>query len=454
MKELLEQRGILDNELKALTVKFEAKTLNETEEKRFDEVIAEIESLNSKIVTAEKREQAIKDAEKRSEPKPAGATFAIGGKPTDNEEQVKKEFRFNKVILNLADKKPMEGFYAEMGQEGKRDMKESGVILNTDGYVIPSFIIGNDKKSAEQREQRDLATPTSGSGAGYTIATDLLGGEWIDNLKNALVTTQMGSKFLSGLQGNIVIPRKTTQGGANWLTETGAITLSDFTHDQVAMSPKRLGNATRFSRQLLVQSSLDIERMVREDLVMSQALALQDAAIKGPSTGNGPLGILNTSGIGSVVINTNGGPLTWAAIVALETAVANANVNGDNCWYLTNTKVRGAAKGIVRDAGSGLFLWGSGYGQAGQGFPLNGYRAAVTNAVPSTNVKGSSGAVCSSLIFGEFSNLIYGQWGGLVLTANPYANDLEGQVRVVANAYYDIDVRHAEAFAAINDITT
>lgn len=444
MKELLEKRGLLDTELNALKVKFEAKSLNETEEKRFDEVIGEIETLNEKILQAEKRELAIKEAESRMKP----VNIVPKLTKTDNEEQIKNEFRYSKIITDLADRNKIEGFYSEMNQEGRKDMENSGVRLNdTQGFIVPSFLVGNEKRA--------MTTSTADTPkAGYTVATDLLGSKWVDTLKNSLVTTQMGSVFLSGLKGNIVLPRNTSDPNAEWLTETGTITESDFNHDQIAMSPKRLGNATRFSRQLLIQSSLDIEMLVRKKLVTAQALALQDAAIKGPSIGNSPLGILNTSGIGSVVINTNGGPLTWAAIVALETAVANANALGDNQWYLTNSKVRGAAKGIVRDSGSGLFLWGTNYGGGGENLPLNGYRAAVTNAVPSTNVKGSSGAVCSSLIFGDFSNLVYGQWGGLVLQANPYAYDLSGEIRVVANAYYDIDVLHAEAFAAINDITT
>lgn len=447
MKELLEQRGILDNELKALTVKFEAKTLNETEEKRFDEVISEIESLNSKIATAEKREAAIKEAEKRNLPKEG--TFAIGGAKTDNEEQVKKEFRFTEIITKLADKKPLEGFYKEMHEEGRRDMAQSGILnQNDEGFIVPCFITGHGEK-------RDLSTITTTPGAGNTIATDLLTGEYIDALQNALVMTKLGAHFMTGLKGNIDIPRKTTNSGANWLTETGSITVADMVHDKVSMSPKRLGNATAFSRQLLLQSSMDIEMLVRRDLILSQSLALESAAIKGPSTGNSPLGILNTSGIGSVVIGANGGALTWAKIVELETTVANNNADINKLGYLTNSRVRGAAKGIVRDAGSGLFLWGTGYGQSGgDALPMNGYKAEVTNAVPNTNVKGSSGAVCSSLIFGNWDDLYIGQWGGLILTANPYALDLSGQVRVVCNSYYDVDVRHAESFAAINDITT
>lgn len=446
MKELVEQRGILDAELKALTAKFEAKTLNETEEKRFDEVISEIESLNAKIVTAEKREQAIKDAEKRS--LPTGPGLLINPTKTDNEKQVQKEFRFVGLINTLSANKQIDGFLAEMNQEGRRDMAKAGISNDEDGFIVPAFIVGNEK--------RDLSTATNDTGkAGYTIQTDLLADQWIDTLRNNLVMTQLGTKFMSGLQGNVAIPKKTTDSGANWLTETGSITAADEVFAQVTMSPKRLGNATAFSRKLLAQSSMDIEMIVRNDLVMSQALALEAAGIKGASTWDGPLGILNTSGIGSVVIGTNGGALTWAAIVALETALANSNADLGNLGYLTNSKVRGAAKGIVRDSGSGLYLWGSGYGQSGgDALPMNGYKALVTNAVPSTNVKGSSGAVCSSLIFGNWADLMIGQWGGLVITANPYALDLSGQVRVSINAYYDIAVRNAASFAAINDITT
>lgn len=448
-KELLEQRGVLDTELTALAAQIDAKTITTDGEARFDTLMGEIETLNGEIKKAEIREEGLKALEGR---KVAGPSFAIGGAKTDNEDQVKKQFRFTKLITDMADGVKLDGFYDEINKEGLRDMANCGVNHSeTRGFVVPSFITGNDRTN----EQRDLSTSTSDTGkAGYTMQTDLLTGEYIDNLRNALVTTSMGMKFLSGLKGNITIPRKTTNSGASWLTETGSITAADLVLDQPAMSPKRLGNAMNFSRQLLIQSSMDIEALVRQDLIESQALALQAAIIHGPSTGNGPLGILNTSGIGSVVINTNGGALTWAALVALETAVANANAMSDNHWYLTNSKVRGAAKGIVRDTGSGLFLWGSDFGGGGDQRPLNGYGAKVTNAVPSTNVKGSSGAVCSSLIFGCWSNLIVGQWGGLVITANPYALDLSAQIRVSMNAWYDVEVRHAESFAAINDITT
>lgn len=443
-RELTEQRSILDKELDALQAKVKGGTITPDEETRFDAIIGEIEGLNDQITTAEKREKQLAEMESRKQAVP----FAINPIKTDNEDQVKKEFRFVSLINQLSSNKPLEGFYREMHEEGQRDMAGAGIKDNTDGYVVPAMIIGSEK--------RDLAAVTNDTAkAGYTIATELLSNDWIGVLQNQLVVTGMGARFMRGLQGDIAVPKKTTNSGASWLTETGSITAGDHVWGQVTMSPKRLGNATAFSRKLLAQSSLDIEMIVREDLITSQSLALQDAIIHGAIGGNGPVGILNTSGIGAVAIGANGGALTWAKIVELESEVAIDNALEGNLYYLTNSKVRGAAKGIVRDSGSGLFLWGTGYGQSGgDATPLNGYRAAVTNSVPSTLSKGSSGAVCSALIFGNFADMMIGQWGGLVLTANPYALDLSGQVRITLNAFYDMKLRNVQSFAAIKDITT
>lgn len=434
VSELFEQRSILDKEFETLVAK---ETPTNEEAQRMDAITTEAETLAKDIEAAEKREALLKDVEQRKKSQSAG--FAINLTKTDNEKQVKQNFRFTEVIKTLADKKPIEGFYKEVLEAGRRDLTHSGINNDENGYVVPAFIIGNEK--------RDMSTSTGDtSKAGYTIATDLLANEWIDVLRNSLVMTQLGTRMMTGLQGNIAIPKKTSDSGATWLTETGAITPADAVFNQVTMTPKRLGNATAFTYKLLAQSSLDIEALVRQDLVISQALALESAAIKGAIGGENPIGILNTSGIGSVAIGTNGGALTWAAVVGLETAVANNNALLNTLGYLTNSRVKGSAKSIFKDTGSGLTIWGDN--------GMNSYKVAVTNAVPNTNVKGSSGAVCSSLIFGNWADLMIGQWGGLVLTANPYALDLSGQVRVTVNSFYDIAVRNAVSFAACNDITT
>jgi len=282
---------------------------------------------------------------------------------------------------------------------------------------------------------------------GNLVATDLLSGNFIDQLRAKMVLNGMGVQFLSGLVGNIAIPRQTGGATAYWVAESGAGTPSGQAFDQVAMSPKTLMGRTQISRKLLLQSAIDVEAFVRNDLATVLGLALQAAGIKGGGT-NEPTGILGTAGIGSVVGGTNGAAPTWANIVALETAVATANADVGALGYLTNAAVRGKLKTTERFATSnGAPIWADG------NTPLNGYQAGVTNAVPGNGTKGT-GTALSSIIFGNFADLIFGIWGGLELQVDPYSSGDSGSVIVRAFQDSDIGVRHAESFAAMTDAIT
>lgn len=430
-KELLEQRGVLDLELDGLAKQIDNKSITEDGEKRFDTLLAEIETLNTDIATAQKREAGIKAAEARKAP-----SILINPTKTDNEEQVKREFRLNSFILE-ASEKGLTGINKEMHDEGLKEMRSSNI--SPMGFVIPTFIVG---------EKRALTTGTGDTAkAGYTIQTDVLGSSWIDVLRNASVVVQAGGMYLSGLQGNVAIPKLTTSAGGSWLTETGAITAADNVHGQLSGTPKRYGNATAISKTLLVQSSIDAELMVRNDLVRSHAVAVDTAALIGTGSSNQPSGISVTAGIGSVAGGTNGLAPTWANVVALETAVAQVNAAMGKLAYITNAKVRGKMKTVLKDSGSGLFLWD-------KDNTVNGYPTFVTNSMPSNLTKGSASGICSSMYFGNFEDLAILQWGGLDLIVDGYSLAKSNQIEVVANGYYDVIVRRAESFAACLDLLT
>ncbi len=297
-------------------------------------------------------------------------------------------------------------------------------------------------------QQRDLVagTPTAG---GNVVATDLLAGSFIDLLRNAMVINGLGTRMMTGLVGNIAIPKLTGAATAYWVAENAAPTESQQTIGQVTMSPKTVGAFTDISRRLLLQSSISVEQMVQQDLATVLGLAIQQAAINGTGASNQPTGILTTAGIGDVAGGTNGLAPTWAHVVALETAIASANADVGTMAYLTNAKVRGKLKGTEKfSAGTGAPVWADG------NTPLNGYRAAVTNAVPSNLTKGTSSGVCSAILFGNFADLMIGMWGGLDLTVDPYSGSTAGTVRVVALQDVDVAVRNVESFAAMKDALT
>lgn len=326
--------------------------------------------------------------------------------------------------------------------------KEAGLEMEASRAVAK--MLGRDPQGVYipyDALKRDLNVTTATAG-GNTVATDLMADNFIDLLRNAMIVNQLGARNLTGLVGNIAIPRQTSGASSYWVAESGAPTESQQAFDQVTLTPKTVGAFTDISRKLLLQSSMDVEAFVRRDLATVLALAIDLAAINGSGSGNEPRGILNTSGIGSVAGGTDGAAPNWGHIIELESDVSVANADVGNLGYLTNAKVRGKLKSTSKVSGQNGFIW-----EAGD-MPLNGYRAAVSNQVPSNLTKGTSNGVCSGIIFGNWADLIIGMWGALDLTTDIYTGSTSGTVRVVALQDVDIAVRHAESFAAMKDALT
>lgn len=304
------------------------------------------------------------------------------------------------------------------------------------GLFIPSEV-----------QKRDLlvGTPTAG---GNTVATDLLSGSFIDILRNAMVINGLGARMMTGLVGQVAIPKQTGSATAYWVAENTAPTESQQTFGQVTMTPKTVGGYTDISRRLLLQSSIAVESLVQTDLATVLGLAIQQAAINGSGASNQPSGLLTLLTTPAVVGGTNGAAPTWANIVALETAIASANADVGTMGYLTNAKVRGKLKSTEK------FTTSNGQPILENGTtPLNGYSTAITNAVPSNLTKGT-GTNLSAILFGNWADLMIGMWGSLDLMVDPYTGSTAGTVRVVALQDVDVAVRNIESFASMVDAIT
>jgi len=345
-----------------------------------------------------------------------------------------QRFSFMRALNALANPKDRQ---AQEAAAFERDCSEAyGAKLGrqAQGFFVPVEV-----------QQRDMTVGTATAG-GHTVATNLLAANFIDLLRNKMALTGLGAQFMGGLVGNIAIPRQTGGATAYWVAESGAPTESHAAFDQVAMSPKTVGAYSDISRKLLLQSSIDVEAFVRNDLATVLALAIDLAAINGQGASNEPKGVLKVSGIGSVAGGTNGLAPTWGNIVDLESQVAVANADVGSMGYLTNAKVRGKLKTSSKVSGQNGFIWEDG--------SVNGYNAVVSNQVPSNLTKGSAAGVCSAIVFGNWADLIVGQWGTLDLMVDPYSGSTSGTVRVVALQDVDIAVRNAVSFAAMLDALT
>jgi HK97 family phage major capsid protein len=218
------------------------------------------------------------------------------------------------------------------------------------------------------------------------------------------------------------------------------------TYENVPMRPKRLGAYSVFSKQLVQQSSMSVENEVRANLEAAIGVALEVAAINGSGSGNIPKGILNFADAETVAIGTNGGAPTRAILLKMIRKVLDNNNlagNGQNFGFLTTNGIWETLANTPIDSGSGRFVWE-------EMNSLMGYNAVRSNNVPGDLTKGT-GTALNAIMFGNFSQLIMGQWGGLDLVIDPYTLAIKSQIRVVANSWWDINARHEDAFAIVKD---
>ena len=283
-------------------------------------------------------------------------------------------------------------------------------------------------------QKRDLTvgTPTAG---GNLVATDLQASSFIDLLRARSLLAQLGATMLPGLVGNVAIPKLTGAATAYWLTnEATAITESQQTIGQLALAPKTLGAYTELSRLLMLQSTPAAEAMVMNDLSKVLALAIDLAGFEGSGASGQPTGISNTGGIGSVT----GTSLALAGVIEFQTDVAAANALATNSAYVTTPTVAGLLKGRARISSTDSRCLWEGNVLDGQ---VDGYRASTTTQL-----------TAGSMIFGDFSQVVIGDWGMLEIALNPYASFAAAITGIRAIQSVDVGVRQAAAFSRATSI--
>ncbi|WP_028451863.1 phage major capsid protein [Chitinilyticum aquatile] len=356
-------------------------------------------------------------------------------------DQEADRFSLRRLVASVAD--PTTAHAAGFELEACRAAAQKrGQIANGKGtaFCIPQEVV---MRKIMRPMARDLVVGTASAG-GNLVATDLEVGSFIELLINRLALTQLGITKMTGLVGNIAIPRQTGGVATYWVAENGAPTESQASFDQIALTPKTIAAFTEVSRLLLQQSSIDVESFMQFDLLRSMGLGLDLAGIAGSGASNQPRGILNTAGIGSVAGGANGAAITWDHFVDLESAVANLNADAGAMKYLTNTKVRGKAKKTQQFSGTnGFSLWDAVKDDT-----------VISNQIPSNLTKGSSSGVCSAIIYGNWADLVMGLWGGLDLLVDPYSNSTTGAVRVTAFQSADFNARQPASFSAMTDALT
>jgi HK97 family phage major capsid protein len=190
-----------------------------------------------------------------------------------------------------------------------------------------------------------------------------------------------------------------------------------------------VGGKTEMSRQLIQQSSPDIEQLVRDDLAFLIAKQIDKAIIAGTGTANDPLGVIKAPGIQTASLAT----LDWAAIVAMVQQLEDEEISGGT--WLTSGDVKSKLATTLKEAGLPGYLLADGR--------MSERALRVTRHLTG-----------GSLLLGDFSQVLLGVWSEFDLLVNPYAEPAysRGGVQVRAMATVGTAIRHEQAFVLATDI--
>ena len=419
------------------------------------------------VITMEQNQEAVRQETLASYQKEVGEILDLAAKHNQRklaDEAIRKGYnlaQFRGLLLDKIADAPMDVSEVDMTAKEQRSYS----LMNAIKGVASGRFEGLEKEVSDELARqygkdargffvpnsifkRDILTSSPANGSNL-VPEDHLAGEFVDALRANLVISGLGARMMQGLKGDVAIPALNAKTSVGFVAENNAPGSEGApTFRQITMSPKTLVQYVDISRKLMMQSDPSVEQIVRDDMTRQFASKIDEVAIEGGGA-NEPTGILETNGIGSVALGTNGGAITYASLVDLEREVAIDNALAGSLAYLTNPKVVGAMRQTPRQTSGveGNFI-------LNDTNTLLGYDVASTTLVPSDLTKGTSSGVCSAAIFGNFSDLMIGMFGGLDVLVDPYTGSSTGATRVALYQDIDVAVRHAESFAAIKDITT
>lgn len=332
------------------------------------------------------------------------------------------------------------GDWSQAGLEREAHRALEGQGFKSNGLLVPT-------------EGLRLFSTSTAAKAGNLVGTDHAGFAFVEALRSRSVSYLMGATRFDDLQGDLEIPRQTGVTSLGWVAEDAELPESEGTFDTILLKPKTLGAWCQLSRMVATQSDPNLESLILQDFAASLATAIDAAALAGTGLSNQPIGILNTAGIGSIPLGTDGGQPTWESIVGLERELAIDNADAGALGYVTSPRGKARLKTTLKAATAGSdYLWSDTPQMDGMGL-VNGYRALSSSTVPSNLTKGT-GSNLSAIIFGNWSDLILASWGVLSLETDPFADFRRGRIACRVLSFMDISVRHAESFSATTDMIT
>lgn len=413
-----------------------------TSERSFEEIREEL--LN-------RREKYLAELAKKPA-KPAEESRAVIDE--GDQKKIRQKYDFVKVLRYYAE--VAESKYSSIDIGFEREIsaelaKQTGRAVQ--GILLPDFV-GNRAAANANDGGLTLGTPaynTDTSAGGITgiggagknvIETLLLSGQFIDALVATLVLReQLGADVLTGLVGNIAIPKGGSISGG-WVAEGSNVAKKNPTFGQIEATPHTYGAYVDITRKLLLQNSVNVQAKVLEWLMYACAAGIETAAFQGAGTSGAPTGLCTA--LNSAATAWSNAP-TFDKIVDLIAATKTANSYKPSMKFVGNS---GVWAKLAKTRDYEVLTDGAdtpkNVGAIGGSVRL---LDTATNKVIGRDFVEANLMPAAKLLFGDFTQLAVCLWSGTDIIVDPYANDTNGGLRLVALQDSDILIKRPEAFA-------
>nr|DAP72330.1 MAG TPA: major capsid protein [Bacteriophage sp.] len=319
--------------------------------------------------------------------------------------KMNKEFKLIRAINQMANGQAVDDVTAAVTNAGRNEMRSAG--LTAEGaLVIPS-------------ETRDINVTDS---VGATVGVDVA--DILAPLRDNLVLVKAGAKFMTGLKNDLKLP-VLAGGEAKWESEVGEVT-KDTTAaiNGVTLSPKRISVVLPVSKQFLIQSSDSAEAILKESIMTAVAEKLQKTILSSNTADpKAPKGIFAATPVNAK---------TFKALCDME-ATADAKNVGENRTYIVGNKAKAALRQLQKGTANTQMVYDSG--------EIDGTPCYSTTSAPENGV-----------LYGDFSNLYIGQFGGTEIIVDNYTRAAFGEVVLTVNAYFDAALAREGAIVS-GDVT-
>lgn len=371
--------------------------------------------------------RADEEPESKEENEPADA-------PADEEKEEKEdEPQENENRNNIAMKKinltdairaaysgKMSDEQATVFNEARSKMIANGLTVGDNEIVMP-FMQGEKRATAPATANGVFTASYTDAAGAVNVQTDVY--NILEPLRNNLVLAQAGATVLSGLRGNVRIP-KMSKGNAYWESETAAAQKSGQTFDKIDLKPLRVSAYVEISKQLISQSEdSNIDDIITRDVLAAVSEKIESTFLSADAGDDTkPAGIFNG-------VTANAAALKYGDVVDYETALEEANIN--DYVYILSPKAKAELRKLALDAGSGRFVLENG--------EVLGRKAFVTGNV-----------VTKGMAVIDPKEVVFGIWGnGMSIIVDPYTTSLNDTIRIVVTVYVDIKMRRSEGVKAV-----